>query len=58
MVLLFRFYEKVFPLSGKDDVALLDLCSSWISHYPKDYRAGRIAGPCFLLQVAHVEDQT
>ncbi len=42
-----RYYEKEFPASGKDDVAILDLCSSWISHYPKNYTAGRIAGnPC------------
>ena len=26
------------------DVALLDICSSWISHYPKGYTAGRITG--------------
>jgi hypothetical protein len=25
-------------------VALLDICSSWISHYPKGYTAGRITG--------------
>ncbi len=25
-------------------MAVLDLCSSWISHYPKGYTAGRIAG--------------
>ena len=41
---LCRFYERTFPPSGREDVAVLDLCSSWISHYPKGYTAGRIAG--------------
>lgn len=39
-----QYYEKVFPPSGRDDVALLDMCSSWISHYPKEYTAGKITG--------------
>lgn len=39
-----RHYQDVFPPSGGKDVALLDLCSSWISHYPPGYTAGRIAG--------------
>merc|ERR1712032_450287 len=30
--------------SGQKDVAILDICSSWISHLPKGYTAGRIAG--------------
>lgn len=38
------FYAQVFPPSGKQDAALLDMCSSWISHYPTGYSAGRIAG--------------
>lgn len=37
-----RFYAEAFPSSP--DVALLDLCSSWISHYPADLRAARVAG--------------
>ena len=41
---LHRYYGEVFPASGKKDAAILDLCSSWISHYPKGYTAGRIAG--------------
>lgn len=41
---LTKFYERSFPPSGSNDVAVLDLCSSWISHYPKGYKAGRIAG--------------
>ena len=39
-----RHYKEVFPPSGNKSVALLDLCSSWISHYPPGYTAGRIAG--------------
>ena len=34
----------MFPASGQKDVALLDVCSSWISHYPEGYEAGRISG--------------
>jgi hypothetical protein len=39
-----EFYKKNFPASGNKDVAILDMCSSWISHFPKDYKAGRISG--------------
>lgn len=39
-----RHYKEVFPPPGDRSVALLDLCSSWISHYPPGYTAGRIAG--------------
>ncbi|KAL4530074.1 hypothetical protein Ndes2526A_g04808 [Nannochloris sp. 'desiccata'] len=38
------YYSEVFPPSGSKDKALLDICSSWISHYPKDYSAGKISG--------------
>ena len=41
---LTKYYAEVFPESGREDTALLDVCSSWISHYPKDYKAGRISG--------------
>ena len=41
---LTKHYAKVFPESGRDDTALLDVCSSWISHYPEGYKAGRISG--------------
>ncbi|GMH43807.1 hypothetical protein BSKO_11741 [Bryopsis sp. KO-2023] len=41
---LTKYYSEVFPESGKDDVAILDICSSWISHYPKGYKAGKITG--------------
>lgn len=39
-----RHYSEVFPASGRDDVALLDICSSWVSHYPEGYTAGRVSG--------------
>jgi hypothetical protein len=41
---LTKYYAEVFPASGSKDTALLDVCSSWISHYPKNYKAGRISG--------------
>ncbi|KAI3429355.1 hypothetical protein D9Q98_005450 [Chlorella vulgaris] len=41
---LTQFYADTFPPSGSKDAALLDICSSWISHYPKGYTAGRVAG--------------
>jgi hypothetical protein len=39
-----KYYEREFPKSGQKDVALLDICSSWISHYP-EVRAVTAAGP-------------
>eukprot|EP00891_Asterochloris_glomerata_P009955 jgi/Astpho2/9955/Aster-06659 len=36
--------EQVLPPSGTQDAAVLDMCSSWISHYPKGYKLGRISG--------------
>ena len=49
---LTKYYSEVFPAVPKpgDDVhkvALLDVCSSWISHYPKGYESSdtlRISG--------------
>eukprot|EP01026_Neomeris_dumetosa_P064925 TRINITY_DN6212_c1_g1_i1.p1 TRINITY_DN6212_c1_g1~~TRINITY_DN6212_c1_g1_i1.p1 ORF type:complete len:300 (-),score=36.48 TRINITY_DN6212_c1_g1_i1:221-1120(-) len=41
---LTSYYSSVFPPSGSQDVSILDICSSWISHYPKGYQAGRISG--------------
>ena len=37
-----RYYSQVLP-SGKD-IAVLDMCSSWISHYPQGYTAGKVTG--------------
>ncbi|GLC34384.1 hypothetical protein PLESTB_000734600 [Pleodorina starrii] len=41
---LTRFYGDVFPPSGSQSAAVLDICSSWVSHYPKGFTAGRVAG--------------
>jgi hypothetical protein len=38
---LTKYYASVFPPSGSKDAALLDICSSWISHYPPVRRAAR-----------------
>lgn len=40
---LSEFYEESFPPSGSG-AAILDMCSSWISHYPRGYEASRISG--------------
>ena len=39
---LTRWYEEMLPRG--DDVAVLDMCSSWISHYPEGYSAERVVG--------------
>ena len=39
-----RYYGQVLPPSGSEDAAILDMCSSWVSHYPKGYKLARIAG--------------
>lgn len=39
---LTEFYGTVFPASGQDDIAVMDICSSWVSHYPPGYKAGRV----------------
>ena len=41
---LTQYYEAQFPKENTDQVAILDMCSSWISHYPKDFKAGRVVG--------------
>jgi hypothetical protein len=43
---LTQYYDSQFPKdeSSRKSTAILDLCSSWISHYPKDFEAGRIVG--------------
>jgi len=40
---LTKYYERSFP-PASEDVAILDVCSSWISHYPEGYKAGKISG--------------
>ncbi|CAA0829213.1 S-adenosyl-L-methionine-dependent methyltransferases superfamily protein [Striga hermonthica] len=41
---LTKYYSEVFPPSNTPGVAMLDMCSSWVSHYPKGYKQSRIAG--------------
>ncbi|KMZ58996.1 Methyltransferase-like [Zostera marina] len=41
---LTKFYSKMFPPTNTPGVCLLDLCSSWVSHYPAGYMQERIAG--------------
>ncbi|KAL2501361.1 S-adenosyl-L-methionine-dependent methyltransferase superfamily protein [Forsythia ovata] len=41
---LTKYYSEVFPPSDTPGVALLDMCSSWVSHYPKGYKQARIVG--------------
>ncbi|KAJ6840673.1 uncharacterized protein M6B38_118075 [Iris pallida] len=41
---LTKYYSKVFPPSNTPGVSLLDLCSSWVCHYPAGYRQDRIVG--------------
>ncbi|GKC84333.1 S-adenosyl-L-methionine-dependent methyltransferases superfamily protein [Tanacetum coccineum] len=37
-------YYKVFPPSNTSSVVLLDMCNSWISHFPLGYKQERIVG--------------
>eukprot|EP00877_Chromochloris_zofingiensis_P010101 jgi/Chrzof1/5344/Cz15g23080.t1 len=41
---LTKYYGEVLPAAGSKDAAVLDICSSWVSHYPEGYTAGRISG--------------
>ncbi|KAL5728816.1 hypothetical protein ACHQM5_001854 [Ranunculus cassubicifolius] len=41
---LTKYYAKVFPPSNTPGVSLLDLCSSWVSHFPKGYKQDKIVG--------------
>jgi SAM-dependent methyltransferase len=36
------FYRRRLPLG--EEAAILDICSSWISHYPEEMKAKRVAG--------------
>ncbi|KAJ4780497.1 S-adenosyl-L-methionine-dependent methyltransferases superfamily protein [Rhynchospora pubera] len=38
------YYSKVFPPSNTPGVAMLDLCSSWVSHFPAGYKQERVVG--------------
>ncbi|XP_077243839.1 S-adenosyl-L-methionine-dependent methyltransferases superfamily protein [Tasmannia lanceolata] len=41
---LTSYYSKVFPPSNTPGICLLDLCSSWVSHFPAGYKQDRIVG--------------
>ncbi|EEF48095.1 methyltransferase, putative [Ricinus communis] len=41
---LTKYYREVFPPSNTPGVSILDMCSSWVSHYPKGYKQDRIVG--------------
>ncbi|XP_073034299.1 uncharacterized protein [Primulina eburnea] len=41
---LTKYYSTNFPPSDTPGVAVLDMCSSWVSHYPKGYKQSRIVG--------------
>jgi hypothetical protein len=41
-----KHYEATFPSTAeaRANASVLDMCSSWISHYPEGFSAGRVAG--------------
>lgn len=41
---LTKYYSEVLPSSNTTGVAVLDMCSSWVSHYPSGYKQERIVG--------------
>lgn len=41
---LTKYYEGALPPPGTPGAAVLDMCSSWISHYPKGYKQERVVG--------------
>ncbi|TXG61549.1 hypothetical protein EZV62_012912 [Acer yangbiense] len=41
---LTKYYSEVFPPSNTPGISILDMCSSWVSHYPPGYKQDRIVG--------------
>ncbi|KAK9102183.1 hypothetical protein Sjap_019437 [Stephania japonica] len=41
---LTKYYAKVFPPSNSPGISILDMCSSWVSHFPAGYKQERIVG--------------
>ncbi|GFY98444.1 S-adenosyl-L-methionine-dependent methyltransferases superfamily protein [Actinidia rufa] len=41
---LTKYYSEVFPPSNTPVVVILDMCSSWVSHFPAGYKQDRIVG--------------
>ncbi|GMP59563.1 hypothetical protein CsSME_00022800 [Camellia sinensis var. sinensis] len=44
IVALTKYYSEVFPPSETPGVTILDMCSSWVSHFPAGYKQDRIVG--------------
>ncbi|KAI3837396.1 hypothetical protein MKX03_018113 [Papaver bracteatum] len=41
---LTKYYSKVFPPSNTPGISILDLCSSWVSHFPAGYKQDKVVG--------------
>ncbi|CAL0332216.1 unnamed protein product [Lupinus luteus] len=41
---LTKYYSAVFPPSNTPGVSILDMCSSWVSHFPSGYKQERVVG--------------
>ncbi|KAF7813920.1 biotin synthesis protein BioC [Senna tora] len=41
---LTKYYSQVFPPSNTPGVSILDMCSSWVSHFPPGYKQERVVG--------------
>ncbi|XP_059634838.1 uncharacterized protein LOC132277114 [Cornus florida] len=41
---LTKYYSEVLPPSNTPGVAILDMCSSWVSHFPAKYKQDRVVG--------------
>ncbi|GAB2219677.1 hypothetical protein Droror1_Dr00007314 [Drosera rotundifolia] len=41
---LSKYYSNVFPPSNTPGVSMLDMCSSWVSHFPAGYKQERVVG--------------
>uniref|UniRef100_A0A0E0JN60 Methyltransferase type 11 domain-containing protein n=1 Tax=Oryza punctata TaxID=4537 RepID=A0A0E0JN60_ORYPU len=41
---LTKYYSEVLPPKNTAGVAILDMCSSWVSHYPPGYKQEKIVG--------------
>ncbi|KAL6614622.1 hypothetical protein ACP70R_036892 [Stipagrostis hirtigluma subsp. patula] len=41
---LTEYYSEVLPPSNTPGVSILDMCSSWVSHYPPGYKQEKIVG--------------
>ncbi|KAH0871381.1 hypothetical protein HID58_078403 [Brassica napus] len=51
---LTKYYSKVLPESETPGVNILDMCSSWVSHYPAGYKQERIVSVDYLTKPLEV----